>query len=190
MAALRQALLKTGIKIAATQIRTASYQSVEIAKVPLAPLGHGKDRTAVLDGRSSTVSPDIPTPTKPQEQKKGTHCLPCAINHLSTCSGLCSEALRFARADGMASPEVIQRVGLCQDELNAMERVDLRAEVVAGLDPKEKEIAHRALSGTRELRHNLENMSKVDELEKLTAQTQTLRTEIGQKWAEEKLKGK
>ena len=178
MAALRQALLKTGIKIAATQIRTASYQSVEISK----------DRTAVLDGRSSTVNPEIPA--KPQEQKKGTHCLPCAINHLSTCSGLCSEALRFARSDGMASPEVIQRVGLCQDELNAMERVDLRAEVVAGLDPKEKEIAHRALSGTRELRHNLENMSKVDELEKLTAQTQTLRTEIGQKWAEEKLKGK
>jgi len=178
MVVLRNALLQTGVKIVATQIKSASY-SVEVRA----------EKNAASD---RTQPADMPTTaeTKPQEQKKGTHCLPCAINHLSTCSGLCSEALRFARSDGIASPEVIERVGLCQDELNAMERIDLRAEVVAKLDPKEKEIAHRALSGTRDIRHNLEHMGSVDELESLTAQTQTLRTEIGKKWAEEKLKGK
>lgn len=114
--------------------------------------------------------------------KKGTSCIPCATNHLSTCSGLMAEALRFARTDGLSSTDVIERIGLCQDEMNAMERVDLRAEKVSQLGSGEKALANQVLSKTRTLRHDLEHMETVDDLEKLAAGMQTLRTEVGKQW--------
>ena len=145
-----------------------------------------KDADARIRGAAhGPTCPVAPTegpalPAKPQG--KGTHCIPCSVAHLSTCGGLLGEALRFARADGLGSPEVTDRVGMCLDELNAMERVDLRAEVVFRLPPQEKAVAEKALVRGRALRHSLEHLAGVEGLEQAAAESQQLRAEIFKDW--------
>ncbi len=114
-------------------------------------------------------------------------CLPCAVGHFGTCNGLLSEAVRFASKDGIASPEVLDRVNTCLDELNAMERVDLRPELMVNLPPWEKDLAERALLASRETRHGLEGIRSKDDLEQLAAKTTTVRKEIGREWFQGKL---
>lgn len=114
-------------------------------------------------------------------------CVPCAIGHFGTCSGLLNEAMRFAKKDGVGSGEVIDRVNMCLDELNAMERVDLRPELVLNLPDWEKELADRALVGSRSTRHGLESLTTVADLEKVAAVTQNTRNEVGRKWFKERL---
>lgn len=114
-------------------------------------------------------------------------CVPCAIGHLGTCSGLMAESLRFGREEGIGSDEVISRVNLCLDELNSMERVDLRPEMIAGLPEWEKELANKALSESRSARHKLEGISTIGDLEKVAADIQTGRQSIGKSWFKQKL---
>lgn len=126
-------------------------------------------------------------PTDGKESAIATGCVPCAVGHYGTCSGLLNEGMRFARDDGIDSGEVIDRINMCLDELNSMERVDLRPELIANLPPWEKELAEKALSESRSLRHSLEGISSTDQLEKVAAATQTTRQEIGRKWFKERL---
>lgn len=111
-----------------------------------------------------------------------TGCVPCSIGHLGTCSGLLNEAMRFAHKDGIQSDEVIDRVNMCMDELNTLERVDLRPEMIHGLPDWEKSLADDALGLSRSLRHDLEALSDVAALEAISARTQTKRQEIGKAW--------
>lgn len=111
----------------------------------------------------------------------------CAIGHFGTCSGLLNEAMRFAKKDGVGSSEVIDRVNMCLDELNAMERVDLRPELITDLPDWEKELANRALTASRATRHGLEGLTTGNDLEKVAASTQTARTQIGRGWFKERL---
>lgn len=101
-----------------------------------------------------------------------TGCIPCAIGHLGTCSGLLNEAMRFAGSDGMGSDEVIDRVGICLNELNAMERVDLRPEMIVNLPEWERKLVDQVLLASRNTRHKLEEMSSVETLEQAAATTQ------------------
>lgn len=116
-----------------------------------------------------------------------TGCIPCSIGHLGTCTGLLNEAMRFARDNGIQSEEVIGRVNMCLDELNALERVDLRPEMIHGLPDWEKPLAEKALSLSRQLRHDLEGVSDVSTLETISANTQSVRQDIGQSWFRERL---
>jgi hypothetical protein len=116
-----------------------------------------------------------------------TGCVPCSIGHLGTCSGLLNEAMRFARSDGLQSEEVISRCNMCLDELNALERVDLRPELIHGLPDWEKALAEKALDLSRSLRHDLEGVSSIDALEGITAKAQGTRQEIGSAWFRERL---
>jgi len=113
---------------------------------------------------------------------EGVACIPCSQDHLSTCSGLLAEGLRFARSDGIESTEVISRVGLCGDELNALERVDLRPELTSQLPKWERDIANSVLTGSRDLRHDMAEMLSVDDLEKVAGSAQSLRRDIGEQW--------
>lgn len=117
-----------------------------------------------------------------------TGCIPCAIGHVGTCSGLLNEGKRFADRDGVDSSEVIDRVNMCLDELNTMERVDLRPEKIVDLEPWEKELATMALTASRDIRHNLESIRSVSDLEKTAADTQNIRAHIGRTWFKEKMK--
>jgi len=127
------------------------------------------------------------------ETESGTYCASgiivhnCAIGHLGTCTGLLNEGMRFARHDGLNNIEVIDRMNKCLDELNAMERVDLDSEKIAYLPDNEKKLALTALEASRSIRHNIENISSVDELEKITAETQTVRMAIGRIYFQDKL---
>ena len=163
----------------------------------------GKILTEILRNRPRkyTVEADEPTEQTPAEiPREGTErtqgkaseiatgCVPCAIGHFGTCSGLLNEAMRFAKSDGIESSEVIDRVNMCLDELNAMERVDLRPEMIAELPEWEKELANRALTESRATRHALESISDVETLEKVAANTQSARQEIGRAWFKERIK--
>lgn len=116
-------------------------------------------------------------------------CLPCSLGHLGTCSGLLNEAMRFARKDGIQSEEVINRVNMCMDELNALERVDLRPEMTQDLPQSQKPLADKALNLSRSLRHDLESLSDISTLETVAAKTQATRQEIGKIWFRQRLDG-
>lgn len=130
------------------------------------------------------AQPGLPT-VKQTLETVATGCVPCSIGHLSICSGLLNEGMRFARDGGVASDEVISRVNMCLDELNALERVDLRPELIHGLPDWEKELAEKALSLSRSVRHDLERLPSTSELEGIAAKMQAARQEIGASWYRE-----
>lgn len=92
----------------------------------------------------------------PYPALRGVACIPCTKNHLSTISGALSEAVRFARSEDVASPEVQRRLGIVEDELNIWERVDATPDKIAQLPEDQQKIMREALRRGRELRHYLE----------------------------------
>lgn len=114
-------------------------------------------------------------------------CVPCAIGHMGTCTGLLNEAIRFAKKDGVGSSAVVDRVNICLDELNAMERVDLRPELIVHLSSWEKELADKALQVSRVTRHGLEALVNVDGLETVAATMQSNRQDIGRIYFKQRL---
>ena len=149
------------------RVKVEQAQSVTVEQQPEVTA-----RQEVIEGKASSIA---------------AGCVPCAIGHFGTCSGLLNEAMRFAKKDGMSSSEVIDRVNMCLDELNAMERVDLRPELIVNLPDWEKELANKSLTESRATRHGLEGLTTIDDLEKVAADTQTARTEVGRGWFKERL---
>ena len=146
-------------------------------------------RPETVEQRPVAVEEQLPEATLEEGKASSIEvgCVPCAIGHLGTCSGLMNEAMRFAKTNGVGAGEVIDRVNMCLDELNAMERVDLRPEMIINLPEWEKELANKALTESRATRHSLEGLSSAEELEKVAATIQTARTSIGRKWFKERL---
>jgi len=144
-------------------------------------------------------SPPIPTETyKTQPSTTETHetkatdiatgCVPCSIGHLGACTGILNEATRFAFGEeGISSNEVVDRTGMCLDELNVMERVDLRPEMIADLPEWEKALAMEALKESRQTRHALESLSSAEQLEQIAANTQRVRKKINRSWMKYRL---
>ncbi len=117
------------------------------------------------------------------EVSEGVACVSCCSDHFSTCAGLLSdEAMRMVRRKGLNDSEVIGRILHCSDQLNAMERDDLSAEKIAGLPGWEKEIAIYAQNKGAEIRHMLNGVTSVDELERAAIEVKKARDEIGTKW--------
>lgn len=164
----------------------------------------GKIASYIVSNRPIRLKPAEPAPTISQEilpepitvdatvkESKATGieagCLPCAIGHTGTCSGLLNEAVRFAKGeDGVKSLEVIDRVSMCLDELNALERVDLRPEQIVDLPPWQKTLANKALDTSRSTRHRLEGLKSVEDLEQAAAGLQVVRNEIGRGWFQQR----
>lgn len=119
-----------------------------------------------------------PKQIEEKTEAKGTACLPCSKNHFSTVSASLNEAIRFARTGGIQHPEVIRRIGIAIDELNIMERIDLSPENIVKLSENEREIANWALIKSRELRHMLDELETLDDLEKTAAKASEIRTEF------------
>ncbi|MBA7551601.1 hypothetical protein ES705_44149 [subsurface metagenome] len=135
-----------------------------------------------LDKLGVTEEPPTTTPQNEQTAvERGTACTLCSEEHLSEVSGALSEALRFARNEGMGSREAIRRVRHARDELNAMERFDLAPEEMVKLPPDEQKIAHWALPQSRDLRHILNSMQSVDDLEQAAARAANVADEFAQK---------
>jgi len=118
-------------------------------------------------------------------------CIPCSLGHVGTCSGLLKEAVRYSNgAEGMASPEIIDRVNLCLDELNTMERVDMSPDMIQQLPEWEKDLAHNVLAMSRATRHKLEDVEHLDadRLENLAADIYNNRKALGRAWFQTKMK--
>lgn len=147
----------------------------------------GDSVVATEEQESPTAEEPVSVPTSEKATGVATGCVPCSIGHLGTCTGIINEGMRFARKDGIQSDEVISRVNMCLDELNALERVDLRPELIHDLPDWEKALAEQSLSLSRTLRHDLEQLSSVPQLEEIAAKLQTARQEIGKSWFKQRL---
>ena len=116
-----------------------------------------------------------------------TGCLPCSLGHFSVVSGLLNEAVRFAKGSDLSNDEVILRINMSLDELNALERVDLRSEMIVELPAWEKVLADKVLLASRNTRHILEGLKTPGDLEKAAALVQSTRNQIGKEWFKTKL---
>ena len=110
-----------------------------------------------------------------------TACVPCAIGHFSTSSGVLKEAVRF-KGEGIASNQVLDRIAVALEEQNALEREDLAPEKIEALPGWEKTIAKEALEQSRQLRHKLETIQTVDELEEAAAGTKRYYIKLLRQW--------
>lgn len=153
-------------------------------------------------GKESPTPPSIQTAKEPQAVSEApvsqpplaevsmdtiaTACIPCAIGHFSTSTGLLNEAVRF-KAEGITSNEVIDRIGKSLEEQNALERKDLTAETIQSLPKWEREIAEEALQRSRGLRHQLETITSIEELEQIAADTQGYYRTLNRKWWKQRL---
>jgi len=105
----------------------------------------------------------------------------CAIGHFSTSSGLLKEAVRF-KGEGITSNEILDRIAGTLEEQNALEREDLSPEKIERLPEWERAIAEEALSQSRELRHKLENIQTIEELEQVAADTKRYYIKLTRQW--------
>jgi hypothetical protein len=129
----------------------------------------------------SAVSEDISVAN--QVISSGTACIPCCIDHYSTCAGLISdEAIRMVRRQGIENQEIINRILSCRSQLNAMEREDLSVEKIAELPDWEKEIAILAQNESAVIRHKLSEVKSVEDLESVAIQIKNDYKEIGRSW--------
>jgi hypothetical protein len=139
-------------------------------------------------GVTSTIQSESPLPAampQPSEESPpariATACVACAVGHFSTSSGLIKEALRF-KGEGMTSHEVLDRIAGALEEQNALEREDLTQEKIQNLPQWERPIAEEALTQSRQLRHRLETIQSIDELEQLAADTRTYYLKLSRQW--------
>ena len=122
------------------------------------------------------------TPTITQEPEKvATACVPCAVGHFSTSAGLLNEAVRFKK-EGITSDEILNRIAIALQEQNTLERVDLAPEQIESVLPWEREIAEEALDQSRSLRHRLETLSNIEQLEKAAADSGKVYKKLFREW--------
>jgi len=168
-------------RLKAYEVTTESYSvgigpdpknSVKIIKV--------EEPVEVVEGE---VVDEIP---EGQAESIVSGCIPCSLGHYTTCSGLLNEAVRFSH-NGLADPEVVDRVTMCLGELNALERVDLRPEMLTQLSGPEKGMAAESLELSRSTRHTLEGMSSPDDLINAAANLQTKQKQLARNWFRYKL---
>jgi len=127
-----------------------------------------------------------PSEKTSQAENIATACVPCALGHFSTSSGLLNECVRF-KDDGITSNEVLDRVAKVLAEQNALERVDLTPEMIAQSPEWEREMAERALKESRSLRHKLEGLQSMDDIEAAAAETATFYRKLNREWYQKRL---
>ncbi len=135
---------------------------------------------AAMNGPAPAPAADIsesPHAGTSQLSAAGRACIPCGNDHFSTVSGLLAEAMRFARTSGIADPEVVKRISLAEDELNAFERVDAAPDKIAALPGEERDIISAMTQDSREIRHRLSDLKSPDDLLQLAADVKKMREE-------------
>ena len=103
-----------------------------------------------------------------------TACVPCLRGHISAVSGALTEALRMSRGEGIATPDVAERIRLAQDEITIAERKDLTPEAILASSPVEREIIDEFLPRVRELRQHITTISNAEDLLEVSAEANAL----------------
>ena len=127
-----------------------------------------------------TITPQE-TEASPKQETVATACVPCAVGHFSTSAGLLNEAVRF-RKEGITSNEILDRIAKSLEEQNTLERVDLTEEMIQNSPPWERELAEEALLESRSLRHRLENLSNIEQLGQVAADSETTYKKLFREW--------
>lgn len=142
-----------------TEIMQEGRQQIEKAKGGIRTLASELHNTAPEEATKQGNTPVA----------SGTACLPCSRDHFITTSSALSEGIRFARDEGVRSPEVLRRIRIALGELDAMERIDLAPEEMAKLKGAERELADWALRQSRDLRHAITAVRDVETMEQAAA---------------------
>jgi len=116
-----------------------------------------------------------------QNQEIATACVPCALGHFSRSAGALEEAMRF-KDRGLTSNEILDRVGGVLKEQNTLERHDLTPEKLLRSPQWEREIAEEALVESRRIRHVLEGLETMEQLEEVAAETAAFYRKLNREW--------
>ena len=139
--------------------------------------------TPTLAKKTPTASPYAQT-SQPdysgisQISAAGKGCLACGSDHLSSATAALSEAIRFAKTGDIIHPEVVSRITLAMDELNAFERIDGAPEKVTKLPPNEKKMMDDMMAASRNIRHHITDIQTPQDLEKVAALARQYRIEF------------
>ena len=151
------------------------YQSIPdyskllaVSPSPAMTLPEGPAPVTVVDAKPISV----------EKKAVATSCMSCSRSHLTTIAGALDEALRFARSDGMASPEVLRRIDDAEREVVIMERIDLSPEAIQNSPQEEQDFIRPFMNKIRELRQNIGQIRSVDQLEKTAANAITVSREF------------
>jgi hypothetical protein len=134
------------------------------------------------EGPRPSANPQVLTidasPKKVERKEVATSCLACSRSHLTTVAGALDEAMRFARKEGVSSPEVIERIDTAEREINIMERLDLSPEKIQNSPKEEQDFIRPFMNTIRELRQNIGLIRSVDQLEKVAADANVVSREF------------
>jgi len=158
----RQQVEKAGSEVRALGDEVRGFSSIEPQPPPRASISQNPGALAIQE--------DI-----------ATACVPCGVGHFAGASKLLSEAFRF-KADGITSNQVLDDIAGAIGELNAMERVDLTPEKLQRTSSWERPIAEEALRESRNLRHRLETISSIEEVEAAAADSERLYKKLFREW--------
>ncbi len=168
--------VQEGGKVAGDLIRMAFARSAVKARHSLVST-ESQPEAASEEKMTTTIPPTEKSFDKPIVAKAGTGCRSCTADHLATCAGSLAESLRFARGDGIQSTEVQERIALCAEELNIWERRDATPKSFVELPEQDKDFLRRWLPKGRGLRHQLNDIQTIEDLEKTAAHAQRLHLE-------------
>lgn len=115
-------------------------------------------------------------PAVAESRVTGKGCLPCSRDHFAAVYGALEEALRFARREpeGMAHPEVQDRLAIVEKELNVWERIDMTPDKIQGLPEEERQEVRNWIAEGSRLRQKVAEVTDIDELEKMATKAREI----------------
>ena len=168
-----------GGKLASTLIKVAVARSRRIRIGP----PESQEEASLTDGKVAISREPVITI---KEETVATACVPCALGHFSTSAGTLNEAVRF-KEEGMASNEILDRIAIVLKEQNTLERIDLTPEKIQKTPDWERGIAEEALTRSRNLRHRLETIETIEDLEQVAADTDGYYRTLHREWWQKRL---
>jgi len=134
-------------------------------------------KQAASEEKMSIIPPTEKSLDKPIVAKAGTGCRGCTSKHFGKCAGALSEAIDFARSDGLESAEVERRLAFCDRELDGWEGLDATPESFVTLSDKRKVWVRKWLPKGRQFRHQLNSIKTMEDLERVAARAGDLHLE-------------
>lgn len=107
----------------------------------------------------------------------GKGCRACTAKHFAKCAGALSEAIDFARTDGIEGDEVLKRLAFCHGEISSWEGIDATPASFATLSEERKTWVRKWLPEGRRFRHKLDAIKTIEDLEEVAALAETLHFE-------------
>lgn len=139
-------------------------------------------RTESQNKAPAATETTVDTAVNTQEQERvAVACVPCALGHFSRSAGALNEAMRF-KSEGITSNEILDRIASVLEEQNTLERFDLTPEKLQRTPEWERGIAEEALQESRKLRHRLESITSIEELEQAAADTAGYYKKMNREW--------